>query len=72
LGRCLSTLPGRLSTSKRLFELRQDGEEVADEAVGDLEDRRLFVIVDGAAATRNEISLRPEKVADVFYILSKN
>src|SRR5262249_13555430 len=34
--------------SKGLFELRQDLEEVADEAiVGDLEDRRLLVLVDG-------------------------
>ena len=31
-----------------LLQLRQDGEEVADEAViGDLEDRRLLVLVDG-------------------------
>ena len=45
--------PGLLQNAKsegseRLFELRQDGEEVADEAVvGDLEDRRLLVLVDG-------------------------
>src|SRR5919201_379763 len=34
--------------SKSLFELRQDLEEVADKTiVGDLEDRRLLVLVDG-------------------------
>src|SRR3546814_20579514 len=49
VGSVLTLFAAAKQCSKRLFEFRQDVEEVADEAiVRDLEDRRFLVLVDGA------------------------